>query len=1060
MRSKLWYWFLPVLLACVWCGESTAVEPADVLGDHMVLQRNKPAPVWGTAEAGEKITVSFADQTKTAIADKSGQWMVRLDPLAASTTPRELTIKGASETVTIKDVLVGDVWIAGGQSNMGRDVNRSWRPNDQRMDYPHIRFLKVASPGSKYPNSKLALPAEPPRKEPYTAPNKWHVCTLKSTPECCAVGFFFAERVYKETGIPQGLLWNAWAGSTAREWIPGFGWSLRSELEATARVVDSWYPGTSGGRAAYTEAVDNIDTWRDKAEDAVRKEHPFPFPQPMLPEPDDSQGKGRGTTILYNGRVHPLVPYAIKGILWYQGESDYANRGYVPQIEAMVESWRKLFAAPGKKPADLPFYFVQMQRSGSYMSPDIRDHQFESYFTIPNAGMAVLMDLDVQLHPGNKYDAGRRLALWALAKDYGKDVIYSGPLYKSRRGEGNRVIVEFSYTHGGLMIGRKNKLEPVEKLPDGKLVNLEITADGRKWSPAQSHIDGDKLIVWADGVDKPTDVRYCFKSIAEEPFLYNKANLPAAQFNTTTDYTARNNLPPKTETTKQSPSRPDASTRARVQLSAVFGDNCVLQRGVNVPVWGRAEPGEKIEVIFAGQTRSTTADRFGCWRVELEAMGASSRGRPLVVKGPENTIQINDVYMGDVWLYLSQSWHLGGPEELRVDSDSIPPICTNASAGVWEHQHHSQRPQAGSGDGVRWGVYKTPGRYFRNDPYYLGLGLAKNTGVPVGVLACGASTLESMTPPEGFAAFEDELGETAATVATWVPRTRRGQQAYLKTLKEIDQWIGRTRTTLTQSDITYKDFRQPPQLPGPTQYLRGPTTQYNNVVHRFTPAAIRGIIIQPKVYNVGDPQYLVKARALIVGLREAFGSRDLPVCFVQMHSPDRYELKETENADDWLRMRDGQNQLAQIPNTTVIATYDLRSTTRSDPDIGLRAAQWAAAVVNNKTVRTGPVFKRHRVDGRSIVIEFDNVAAGLMAGRAESAKPVKAADDGQLGGFQVAGADGKWQDATAVIKGETVIATCDNVEKPLAVRYAWSPQPRTANLYNREGFAALPFTSR
>jgi len=232
----------------------------------------------------------------------------------------------------------------------------------------------------------------------------------------------------------------------------------------------------------------------------------------------------------------PLVPYAVAGILWWQGESDYANRSYLPQIEAMVEAWRTLLACPGEKPADIPFYFVQMQRSGTYMSPEVRDEQFQSYFSIPNCGMAVLIDLDVELHPNNKYDAGRRLALWALARQYGKDVIYSGPLYKSRTVEGNKVIVEFTHTHGGLFIGSKNRLDAPKPSPDAKLANIEITADGRNWRPAQSQIVGEKLVVWADGLAKPTDVRYCWKSVAAEPFLYNNAGLPAAQFNTTTQY--------------------------------------------------------------------------------------------------------------------------------------------------------------------------------------------------------------------------------------------------------------------------------------------------------------------------------------------------------------------------------------------------------------------------------------------------------------------------------------------------------------------------------------------
>ncbi len=522
MSSRSWHWYSLVVLTAAGPAEAGAVEPADVLGDHMVLQRDKPACIWGTARAGEKVTVRFAGQSKTAAAGPAGRWMARLDPLPASTEPRELSVRGASGSVTFKDVLVGDVWIAGGQSNMARQVKSSWRPEGQRMDYPHIRYLAVKSPGRKYPSAELE--------------GEWLVCTDQTAPACTAVGFFFAERLYRRTGIPQGLLWNAVGGSVAKEWIPRFGWWLRGELAETARVVDSWYPGTKLGREAYARAVREIDTWRRKAEEAVKEGHRFPWPQPRLPEPDDGGGRGRGITLLYNGRTHPLVPYAVRGILWWQGESDYANRRYLPEIEAMVASWRRRFAAPGEKPRDLPFYFVQMQRSGTYMSPDVRDRQLQSHFTIPNSGLAVLIDIDVQLHPWNKYDAGRRLALWALAKQYGKDVIHSGPLYRGHRVEGGKVVVEFTHAHGGLMIAAKKKLDPPRRLPDGKLTNVEIADAAGQWRPARSRIQGDRLIVWAEGVAKPIGVRYCWKSVAPEPFLYNKAGLPAAQFNTTSDY--------------------------------------------------------------------------------------------------------------------------------------------------------------------------------------------------------------------------------------------------------------------------------------------------------------------------------------------------------------------------------------------------------------------------------------------------------------------------------------------------------------------------------------------
>ena len=959
-------------------GPGGAVRPAGALGDHMVLQRGKAVPIWGTAPPGEKVTVRFAGRSTSAAADRNGRWLVRLEAMQASTSPRELIIRGASGEVRLKDVLVGDVWIAGGQSNMGRDVRRSWVPADQRMDYPHIRFLPVRSRGSKYPRSDLVpppAPSSPPRTTHVTAPNRWHVCTDRTTPECCAVGFFFAERIYKATGIPQGLLWNAWAGSVAREWIPRFGWGLRPELEDTARQVDAWYPETKTGRAACRQAVNDVAAWCGRAAEAVTQGHPFPYPQPMLPEPDDGRGSGRGTTILYNGRVHPLVPYAIRGILWYQGESDYANSRYLHEIEAMAESWRTLFAAPGEKPADLPFYFVQMQRCGSYMSPSVRDFQLQSYFTIPNAGMAVLLDLDMNLHPANKYDSGRRMALWALAGDYGKDVLVSGPLYNGHRTAGDTVVVEFAHAEGGLFVGRKNRLDPPQAIPGGKLVNLEITADGRQWAPAQSKIDGRRLIVWAEGISKPTDVRYCWKSKADEPFLYNKAaRLPAAQFNTTSPYALKGRPPrqAKAPARARPARRAGQEPRREVVLSEVIGEQCVLQRGVKAP--------------------------------------------------------------------------------------------------VWEHRNHSRRPPAEADTGGRWTRFKTPGKYFRNDGYHFGAALARATKAPVGVLALGASTLESMTPPEGFQAFEKELGELGAAVTTWTPRTRRGRQAYLAGIKAIEGWVAESRAILDRPDVTFGDLAQPPQLPGPPRFTRAPTTAYNFVIHRYTPAAFRGIVIQPKTFSAGDPLYLVKAKALIRGLREACGRRDLPVCFVQMHSPGRYEKQDAAAPDDWVRMRQAQNELAKIPNVTVVAAYDLKSPGRSEPDPGLRSAQWAAALVAGASVKTGPTYAKHRVDGGKVIVEFSDVGAGLMAGQAQTGKPVTPAADGPVGGFQLAGADGTWHDAAAVIApstpstgsgqaGKTVVVSCVKVAGPAAVRYAWTPAPTSANLYNRAGFPALPFAA-
>jgi sialate O-acetylesterase len=237
-------------------------------------------------------------------------------------------------------------------------------------------------------------------------------------------------------------------------------------------------------------------------------------------------------------------------------------------------------------------------------------------------------------------------------------------------------------------------------------------------------------------------------------------------------------------------------------------------------------------------------------------------------------------------------------------------------------------------------------------------------------------------------------------------------------------------------------------------------TNYNQVTHRFITGAYRGILIQPKTYSVGDPQYAAKLLALVTGLRIACGREDMPICLVQMHSPGRYEDPKPEDPQTYVAMRHAQSRLAKLPGTTVVATYDLNETSRSQPDLGLRAGHWAAAVVSDARVKTGPSYRRHRVDGRKVIVEFDSVGQGLTAGTWDANKGVIPAPGAEVGGFQVAGADGTWHDARAAIQGATVVVTSERVAKPVGVRYAWEPEPRVANLYNVEGFPALPFVGR
>jgi sialate O-acetylesterase len=506
-----WCAFFPLA-----CSAQAEAAPAAVFADHMVLQHGKPVPIWGWADRGDKVTVQFAGQTKTAAAGRDGRWMVVLDPLELNTQPQTMTIKGR-QTITLSDILVGDVWLCSGQSNMGRNVARSLIPRNMKWNHPRIRYWG-AGKSEKYPIDRFQL----------DEPKPWTVCHgEESTSGCCAVGFFFARRVQQDVDVPIGILWQAWAGSIIQEWLPPDAWRLEPELAELADRVDAYYPNTPHGREVWKKRLAEVDAWMTKVDKSLKDETPFPYPQPLMPEPKDRDLCG-----FYNGKIHPLVPFAIKGVLWYQGESDMRNALWDIELKAMAQSWRDLFDVDGNGD-DIPFYWAQIQRSGDYCSPLVRQQQFNGLKLIPHSGMAVLLDLDVDVHPRNKVDTGIRLALWALHRDYRKkDVVPSGPLYNSHRVQGNKVIVDFDFARGGLRIGEKDLLHPPQFADTQELPNVELAGTDKKWYPAAARIEGSQLVVISEKVPAPRHVRYCYTNIPDPPFLYNTHGLPAAMFTT------------------------------------------------------------------------------------------------------------------------------------------------------------------------------------------------------------------------------------------------------------------------------------------------------------------------------------------------------------------------------------------------------------------------------------------------------------------------------------------------------------------------------------------------
>jgi len=530
MRSSKAKWFAMVV---AWAMVAVSAAPAavrlpSVFGDGMVLQRDMPVAVWGWAEAGEKVTVKFAGQEKTATADAAGKWSLRLDAMKASDKPAEMAVAGADgKARALKNVLVGEVWLGSGQSNMEMSVGGCLDVNTVTQDanYPGIRMFIVSK-----------KPAGEPRDD---VSGRWHVCSPSSVRRFSAVLYFFGRRIHKELGVPVGLVHSSWGGTRIEPWTPRCGFAAVPSLKAYAQQIDE---APERYRKQVAGTIAQIETWLPKAKQALADKASIPSAPQMPRHPLDSSG---GTSGLYNGMIHGLIPYGLRGALWYQGESNGGEgKSYYDKKLALITGWRELWGQ-----GDFAFYFAQL---ASFRSPNTKPEGGDGWarvkeaqtacLSIPNTGMAVLSDIgDARnIHPKNKQDVGERLALWALAKDYGhKDVVYSGPIYKSAKVDGARMVLAFDHVGSGLMVGKKGGLAATQEVPGGVLKGFSIKGADGKWSRADAKIDGQAVIVSSDEVAKPVAVRYAFTTNTDHCNFYNKEGLPAVPFRTDPDWSLK-----------------------------------------------------------------------------------------------------------------------------------------------------------------------------------------------------------------------------------------------------------------------------------------------------------------------------------------------------------------------------------------------------------------------------------------------------------------------------------------------------------------------------------------
>lgn len=479
-----------------------------IIADHMVLQQKQSNPIWGWDKAGTEVTVTLGDQVKKATAGDDGKWTVKLDPLDASYDPKTIVVEGTSKQV-IKDVLVGEVWMCSGQSNMGMMVNGDWKFEVESLasNHPGLRLITVPRVGTQELQDDFV--------------GNWESANPTNCQTFSAVGFFYGRYLHEILDVPVGLINNSWGGSAAEAWV------RRSSLEKDPRfkqLAESWktreaYIDSDAAKAKY-EA--ELEAWKTKAAEAKAAGKQVPR-APQNPEALLTGNARLGN--IFNGMVYPTLGYGIKGVIWYQGESNAGRAWEYGQLfPYMIEQWRAEWGQ-----GDFPFYWVQLadfrsevDQPGESSWAELRESQTKT-MSLPNTGEAVIIDLGegTDIHPKNKYDVAARLVRWALAKDYGIDIEPQSPTYREVSITGNKAVLKFDHIGGGLRTVDVTEVR-----------GFALCGEDEKWVWADAKITGnDTIEVSSKDVAAPVAVRYAW---AENPVcnVFGKNGLPLTPFRT------------------------------------------------------------------------------------------------------------------------------------------------------------------------------------------------------------------------------------------------------------------------------------------------------------------------------------------------------------------------------------------------------------------------------------------------------------------------------------------------------------------------------------------------
>ena len=896
-------------------GQQT-LEVAAPFTDNMILQRQVAAPVWGFDAPKTKIIVEFADQKHETVANENGDWMVRLNPLHASREERTLKVANdRGESIVLQGVLVGEVWFSSGQSNMvwtaGNSMCRDLASEISRSptDIP-IREININTVSALYPQKRA------------TSDGGWK--THQEASGFSALSLSFAWELYSELDMPIGILLSAHSNTRVEAFTQRQAIENHPILDGDKNLIHDADATIEQGRSAFETYYKDLKSWQTVAGKAADVGGKIPA-RPTLP---GIAGMWRGPSQFFNGKINPVIPFGIRGAIWCQGTSNSGDgRIYAARMEALVRGWRKAWKMP-----NMPFYFTQMQ---CYGTPDPNNVGFADIRQVQhmffmnnreNVGMVVQSDLNSArpqgIHYFNKLHPGMRMARWALAKQYGKEIAFTGPIYSGYAVEGDQVIVSFEKESlfGGLMVGSKGMakdyreegkyVEPAVPTPDDQLNHFRLCGADGVWHAAEAVIVGDTVVVKSDRVPQPIGVQYAYSAVPENSNLYNRAGLPATPFAAINgELIFEEDDLEKAAALKAKYAQYTDPDYPILQVVEYFRDGAIIQRNQPIPVWGHANEGVEVTVKLGGMTKKAVANGLQQWSVEFPPQKASATPTSLSVSSSHGFQRtVNDILVGDVW-YLMGSTMLNGEMAYNARNNKETP-----PAALPLVREFRRKTAASTFPTPRKRKFETGGGKYRSS-WMSTDSWEGDRGVTMFAYHF-AKTLGRDEIPQGFITMSSGQGGRARQMASplsWTsfrgvkevdhpsfqprlnelfmqyPGTPVAKQSLKNHVAEVKEFV----QTLTIAGQRGEDLSTVAPLAAPPFPEAGkgsqvssdtiPTYAYNWCVSPMTPMAVAGVIWVPSEHNIGyEPsEYGSELEIFAASLPETYGQAKVQFVYAQ-----------------------------------------------------------------------------------------------------------------------------------------------------------------------------------